>query len=92
MPDYLESVRVRSRKRVCVATVRHVVGVIASVICIFGLAARPSVGDKRHADLCRWCGDGDGTDDLGRRSGTFSLSHKSRTEFIRVMPWREKVG
>ncbi|MBO5108747.1 MAG: hypothetical protein J6B97_09990, partial [Bacteroidales bacterium] len=50
MPDYLECVRVRSRKRmVCVATMWHVVGVIAPVIRTFGLAVRPSVGDKRHA-------------------------------------------
>ena len=26
-----------------------------------------------------------------RIKGTFSLSQMSRTEFVRVMPWREKV-
>lgn len=31
--------------------------------------------------ICKW-----------KRNTTFSISHKSRTEFIRVLPWREKVG
>ena len=70
MSDYLESVRVRSRKRVCASDCaarrrcRRIRG------RTFGLAAGPSVGDKRHADLCRWCGDV-----LLRRAWGLRLSH-----------------
>ena len=68
--DYLGSVRVRCRKRVCASdcAARRRCNRIRGRT--FGLAAGPSVGDKRHADLCRWCGDV-----LLRRACGLRLSH-----------------